>query len=355
LFFSSDNKRIRFKRVNYLLNLVKVSIRELNNNAYKYQRIRKNMRKLKEKITNRKVVSSLISIAILALLFLAGPVQAFILGLSVSNSTPSQGEKIVFTASIDIEKMDKYLPIKNLTLSLRGPENTFCTFDVEGKNLSACKGLISIERISSHQNNEYGYGYGYGYDSENGEGYNFGYGYSYDYGYDYGYNYGYGYDYGYGGKPLTFEYKITLDTTNYSEGKYDSFLNASIGNEKFSKKGQQITITGPFSEVSPIIDDDEEEEEEEVVTSSTQSSSFYFNPDALIEEDEEENPGETGSVEGIEGDVLPGSTVEPSGFFGRMTGAVVGALGTGGSIVALVFVVLVAGSAGFVMVKRFRK
>ncbi|MCK5607993.1 hypothetical protein KAR91_39300 [Candidatus Pacearchaeota archaeon] len=295
------------------------------------------MKKLRERITNKKFIASFISVSILSLLFLAGPVQAFLLGLDVDNTTPNKGENITFTATLDIEKMDKYLPVKNLSLILNGPEYSECIFDINGNNLSECKGIVSIERISVHSENEFGYGYGYGYDSDNG--------YGYDFGYDYGYDYGYGYNYGYGGKPIKFEYKIILDTTDYSTGTYDTVLKVLIGNEIFSKNGVQITINAP----STI---QEEDEEKEIKTSSRKTSTFYYN---LLNTTSNQvsqgnsNGEENKTIQLTEGDEIPGDN---QNFLSLITGAVIGTLGTTGTVVTGFFIVALLGGFGIISYKR---
>ena len=296
-----------------------------------------NMKKLRERITNKKFIASFISVSILSLLFLAGPVQAFLLGLDVDNTTPNKGENITFTATLDIEKMDKYLPVKNLSLILNGPEYSECIFDINGNNLSKCKGIVSIERISVHSENEYGYGYGYGYDSDNG--------YGYDFGYDYGYDYGYGYNYGYGGKPIKFEYKIILDTTDYSEGTYDTLLKVLIGDETFSKNGVQITINAP----STI---QEKDDEKEIKTSSRKTSTFYYNSLNTTSNQVSQgnsNGEENKTIQLIEGDEIPGDN---QNFLSLITGAVIGTLGTTGTVVTGFFIVALLGGFGVVSYKR---
>jgi len=123
---------------------------------------------------NRRL-SWLTSVAIILLLVLAGPAQGFTLNLLVNFTEPEQGNTITFTAEIDIGQGER-LPIDYLTLTIDGGEKQLCEFTPDGKIKQTCKGLISIERISS---TTYGYGYNYGYSC----------GYGYNFGYDYGYGY----------------------------------------------------------------------------------------------------------------------------------------------------------------------
>jgi len=183
------------------------------------------------KFNSTKIIAGIFTFAILTLLIFAGPAKAFILELIiVDDSQVDKGETIKFIATLDIEDMDEYLPIKNLTLILDGPINKQCVFDISGNPISGCEGL-TISKIDSSSGYG-GYGYGYGYDNS----YGYGYGYSFDYGY------GYGYNYGAGGGEVHLEYEMVLDTQYYSPGEYETALEALIGDKTFSKSGENIII-----------------------------------------------------------------------------------------------------------------
>jgi hypothetical protein len=316
------------------------------NNIYKSKMTGNKMNTLKRGLNSRRFIASFISISILTLLFLAGPAQAFILGLTVDNDIPSKGDSITFTATLDIERMDRYLPVKNLTLVLDGPEYTQCIFDVMGNVLSGCENMTITPLFNSYSQ---GYGYGYGYDSDNGYGYDFGYGYGYDSdnGYGYGYDSDNGYGYGYGAGEITLKYEITLDTTDYLEGNYDTMLMAHIGDEIFSKDGLSITIVIPLTE-----DDEDDEDDEDPSTSSHNSNRFNYGETTFNQTTGDNSTQEDDPILRVEGDEIPGSK---EGFFKGFTGAVLGALGTGGSIIALVFIVSILGTFVFVVRKRRAK
>jgi len=156
-----------------------------------------------------KIMSFFITALILSLLVLLGPVEALSLNLSLNASNIQKGQTVEFTADIDINSSET-LDIKEITLELSGPETVSCKFSPEGNIISGCKG-ISISKISASQ-----FGYGYGY------------------------NFGYGYGYGYTNGKL--EYKITLDTSNYSAGTYAVNLKAQVANQLFSKQGSDLAI-----------------------------------------------------------------------------------------------------------------
>lgn len=157
----------------------------------------------------------LLTVLVLALLILAGPVQGFTLNLSLDDSAPTEGDIIIFTAEIEIPSGER-LPIDYLTLELTGPETASCQFNLDGTIISGCKGIS----IVLNQNSNFGYGYNYGY-------------------FGYGYNFGYGYGYG-TGKLI---YTITLDTSNYTTGTYATKLKAKIGDNEFSQQGEQFTLS----------------------------------------------------------------------------------------------------------------
>ncbi|PIN94273.1 hypothetical protein COU56_02685, partial [Candidatus Pacearchaeota archaeon CG10_big_fil_rev_8_21_14_0_10_31_9] len=107
-----------------------------------------------------KIISIFISIAIITLLFAAGPANAFVLGLTIKDPVVTKGETIEFKISTQIEQ-EEILDINKFILILNGPEIQNCEFDADANIISGCKG-ISIEKLSS-SNSTLGYGHGYGY------------------------------------------------------------------------------------------------------------------------------------------------------------------------------------------------
>jgi hypothetical protein len=179
---------------------------------------------------NHKVIAGILTIVILSLVIFAGPTKAFVLGLDANKATLNEGDLITFTAQINLEDMDKFLPINELQLDIfeiNGNVSKTCKFDVNGNNISGCEGM-TITPLNVPANNEGGYGYGYGYDSVNG------------YGYDFSYDYGYGYGYGAGGVSLNFKYQITLDTSGYDVGSYGTLLKSLIGSEIFKSNSNPV-------------------------------------------------------------------------------------------------------------------
>lgn len=153
-----------------------------------------------------KITASIITLSILSILIMSGPAQAFILGLTIFDNEVEKGELISFTASIKIEN-GEYLDIKNIVLELKGieiPISFECSFNVKGEIIKGCEG-IKIEQMSSTQY-DYGYGYGYGYTNGN------------------------------------LVYNITLNTSYYIAGTYETYLNIFVKEKSFFQQGENISI-----------------------------------------------------------------------------------------------------------------
>lgn len=297
-----------------------------------------------EKNVRRKVIASSVSVVILVLLFLAGPVQAFVLGLDiVGDSKVERGENLSFVVSVDIESVDKFLPVKKLELvtveALPSINADICVFDVDGNILSGCNG-IRIFPVKSSYSDSFGYGYGYGYS----------YGYGYDFGYGYGYDKGYGYGYGSGYGKMRLEYRVVLDSGSYHVGNYSNYLKVRIGDKVFVKDGVEFEIGAKDNVVVPKKE--EEEEPKEPKRYSRHYSAFVAPPIKLNVSSVEDGVNESGesSGMGISGDEGPKSGI--GSFFSGITGGVIGALGSGGTIGVGFFILLIVGGFGFLKFKR---
>lgn len=140
-----------------------------------------------------------ITFLILFTLMLAGPAEAVILGLSVDDTNVAKGELINFQASAEVEA-GEFLEVDYFILKLIGPELVDCRFDVNGTPISGCTGLY-ITKISAPP---YGYGYGFGQG--------------------------------------LFKFNITLDTSYFRSGKYETYLQMWVGGMPYQKRGQDIHI-----------------------------------------------------------------------------------------------------------------
>ena len=317
-----------------------------------------------KEITSNKLIAVGVTLIILTLLIISGPAQAFVLGLTSDVDTAKQPEKIVFTASIDINANEN-LPIDELVLGLNGPEDVYCTFSIEGhkiNNLGNCAG-INIKKIAGPSINE-GYGYGYGYDNSNNAWERFGYG----YGYNLGYGYGYGYQYGYGYTEQTLTYEITLHTQHYDAGTYTSKLDVIIDGKTFSENGPSIEI-----QANPDNDDDDDDDyngrgcrtdwicgewsscmDGEQIRQCTKENIHCYAADDRPDERRTcsiyDDGSDSGNIEEI--NLTGNSKKKGTSALSKITGAVTGTLGTAGSIVVVVFLITIAG--GSIVVRRVR-
>ena len=177
----------------------------------------------KRGIRGTKIISSFLSLAILGILIIAGPAQAFFFIIALSDNEADKGEMISFIVSINIESPDR-LPVNNLSLELKGPISKTCTFTPSGNPIEGCSNMI-INKISTtiftqgnltgnYSNIIYNWGYGYGY--------------------------GYGYSYNFPNQFLS--YNITLNTSILEYGEYKTFFKAIIGSDIFSQRGENLII-----------------------------------------------------------------------------------------------------------------
>jgi hypothetical protein len=150
-------------------------------------------------VGSSKLAGGISAIVIFGILILSGPAQAFTLGLEILNPEVEAGENISFMASIDIEA-EEFLEIDYLVLKLYGPSPVSCVFNINGSLISGCDGIF-IEQISSSP-----------------------------------------YQYGYGFSEGVFRYNITLNTSEYLVGIYDTSLEIRSHEESFSQQGEQIII-----------------------------------------------------------------------------------------------------------------
>ena len=172
-----------------------------------------------------KITAGLISFIVIAILLISGPVYALSLILGApSSSSPTIGDTISFTASMNITNNDAYVPIENFTLTIAGTSTKTCVFNVSGANLTACEGM-TINRTSSPSTINYSYGYGQDTDENS-------------------FGYGYGYSYVPSITNL-FVYNVTLDTTNYGAGSYVIAFTAKAGSTTYSASNKTITINSP--------------------------------------------------------------------------------------------------------------
>jgi PGF-pre-PGF domain-containing protein len=215
--------------------------------------------------------STFITLIIVGMLIFSGPAQAVsVLILGLQDQYP-QGSNVKFQVKININDIDRFVPISNVSLDLTGPISKNRTFLLNGAPISGDDNII-IEPVLIPKPADFGYGHGYGYDfgygyddfgygyddfgygyddfgygyDDFGYGYDdFGYGYGFDFGYGYGYGYGYGgYGYGGGGGELSYIYNVTIKTADFPAGKYSVTAKLNTGN---TAKPSFRSVPAPFT------------------------------------------------------------------------------------------------------------
>ncbi len=180
------------------------------------------------------IASTLVTLVIVVMLILSGPVSAVTVSISGLSGSITKGDLKTFYINVTIENTDQYVPISNITLNITGATTIQCTFYSNGTTISCDPAISSVSLDSSSSTNVSNYGYGYGY------GYEAGYGYHY---------FGYGYGYGYSGSTTSFSYKITLSTANLPTGSYTATasLNAEgpLKSATFTSSSASFTIVAP--------------------------------------------------------------------------------------------------------------
>lgn len=277
-----------------------------------------------------KITSILVSLVIVGLLIMSGPVQAFVLSLDIEggNSEVVSGESFVINSVFSILGGDNKVPVEILSLEIFGQETRTCEFYVNGSlvnSSSAGCGGISIEGDSGNGLGENGSSYGYGYGYYKGYGYNFGYGYGYSNG--------------------DLKYTITMNTAGFSVGSYNSKLVSVMDNKEFSSNEISFNINSVSNSGGSRTSRGNNEFNESLDFNEYNLTNSDFNNEEL----NPENLSDEGAKEDNGGD--------NGNFLSWITGAVVGENGVRDYVFPSVFIglVVVAGSVVFVKVRKFRK
>jgi hypothetical protein len=181
----------------------------------------------------RSVISVFITLIIITMLILSGPVSAVQVGIGTpSTSTPGESSTVSFVVYVDIQTNER-IPVQNLTLVIddSGTDN-LCYFLPDGTELSGplC-GNVTITQLYAltwaNATNYYGYGYGYGYSAGS-----WSYGYSNTTFYSSSNGYGYGYTSGYSYSANTkaeLMYNVSWTTPGVTANKtYNIYLIATV-------------------------------------------------------------------------------------------------------------------------------
>lgn len=160
-----------------------------------------------------KILAGLLSIIVITLLLLSGPIEAYQLSLELDDSSIVKGDEVTFTTGIKINS-NEIIGIDYFSLELDGPTNKACKFNIDGSIKSGCSG-ITIEKLDTDEPTETSEGYGYGYYS--------------------GYTNG------------ELKYKITLDSGSYSKGTYLTKLKVITKDLTYIEiKGEDLEIRSGY-------------------------------------------------------------------------------------------------------------
>jgi len=289
-----------------------------------------------------KIFASAITVFVVILLVLSGPVDAFTFSLHVNKQTPKQGEDVEFIVEIDIDS-DELLPVKSIALELTGPKNSFCEFLPNGAILSGCD-QMEIQKIQAKD-----YGYGYGYAVYENISYNFGYGYGYTKG--------------------KLKYKITLDTDNYPLGDYETKIILETSSNSFEKQGKTITIveepstsknkdkSGSGCTTKWICTDWSDCVDGTKVRECYKETSYCYAGEKpeTIKACSNEFQNLSGTLNKNQDRPIKIDYKEERSPYSKITGAVTGLIGKAGIVGVVIFIGLVAGLSIFVYLVRKRR
>ncbi|VVB84177.1 SdrD B-like domain protein [uncultured archaeon] len=184
---------------------------------------------------NRSLVaSSLVTLSVIAMLIASVPASAVTVSISGLSGSITQGTSKMFMVTVTMENPDKFVPVSNITLSIKGPTTKQWTFNPVCGILTSTDKNITVKVISPPNTGNLGHGYGYGVDTV-----------GYGYGYNFGYGYGYGYNNGQGGGRISFTYQVTLLTTDLAAGSYTATAYLNTGNPakaNFASSDTSFTI-----------------------------------------------------------------------------------------------------------------
>lgn len=161
------------------------------------------------------ITSTLITLVIIAMLILSGPIaEAVRVTITADKTEVRAGDaaenKINFTVWVNLSNPDAYVPLQRVYLNLSGNSSRSYSFNLDGSNIQgqAFSGEITVTPGGSFGSNNSGFGYGYDFNTGN------------------TINFGYGYGYGYSGASFNRSYDISLNTSRMFDGSYTATFNA---------------------------------------------------------------------------------------------------------------------------------
>ncbi len=186
-------------------------------------------------------ISSLISVFVVAVLLVAGPVDAAFLQIKNLPEQAYRGSEVSFTLEIDIVPQER-IPVDTVILEIIEPQGgtTLCSFYPDG-TLTPASSLkykcLALDIVNTRLVNV-SFGPRTGYDNETASQYNYG--------------YGYGFGYGSGDPPYELAYNVTWDTLKY--GKYNIYGLEGNYTIKMSAKADGTYYHAPEKTIELIKD-----------------------------------------------------------------------------------------------------
>jgi len=178
------------------------------------------------KHTNKRMISLIFTLAIIALIYLSGPSTAIDVALGRVDDL-FRGQVATITGNITLSNYEYLLNSGSVVLQIAPATNTSFTCSLP---LTTSSGNVicsngQVVTVTSVTSSTFEYGYGYGYD--------FGYGYSTTYGYNtnpfgYGYGYGYGYSNVWQSTDLQYTVKWAIPST-YGNGTFTATISVYAG------------------------------------------------------------------------------------------------------------------------------
>lgn len=156
-----------------------------------------------------RVLSVVLTLIVIGTLLFSMPVKALELSLSSpSDSTPTQGDIITFSANVTISDSE-IVPFESMKIVFKDSSGNYenCTFNLSNASSTTCSFL---DVTSSEEDTAYGYGYGSAEFN------------STDYYWGYGYGYGYAHSPGLG--DAIYSYEFSLNTSGLDVDEYEVWL-----------------------------------------------------------------------------------------------------------------------------------
>jgi len=290
-----------------------------------------------------KLASAGVTLLVIGLLVLVGPVDALFLKLDGFKNTPyDYGETVNFIGKIDINS-NEIVDLQNVSLEVN--DEIVCVFGVSGNLITSCEG-VNVSLISNSANLGYGYGYGnfnVGWNGSNSSSkagnYN---------------GYGYGYGYGYSGLG-EFVYNISVQTPqDYFKipGNNDLKLVAQTPSQMFNSRTEKIVLKpqnsggGGSGGSSGGGNRENEEGGRNKNNNSFDNLSVSNNKNVL-------NEGNRGILSDLK-NIFTRDEDANANYENWITGAVMGRLGKVGYLGVAIFL-LVLSIAGFVLYRKRRR